>query len=79
MPQKLSSLKVGTKALILTIESSIDKKIKQRLRDMGIVKGEEVFIKKFAPLGDPIEVVIKGYSLTLRKKEADLINVEINL
>lgn len=73
---KLSDLKVGTSAVIVSIEPEGDKKIRQRLRDMGVVKGEVVLLKKSAPFGDPIEVVIKGYSLSLRKKEAQLINVK---
>lgn len=76
MSQNLADLEVNSYAIITGINSTADKKIKQRLRDMGIVKGEKLLVKKFAPLGDPIEIIIKGYSLSLRKKEAQLINVE---
>ncbi len=50
--------------------------LKRRLMDMGVVVGEEVTVEKIAPLGDPIEVRIKGYNLSLRKKEANEIQVE---
>jgi ferrous iron transport protein A len=51
--------------------------LKRRLMDMGVLVGEEVRVDKVAPLGDPIEVNIKGYSLSLRKKEAEGIIVEV--
>jgi ferrous iron transport protein A len=50
--------------------------IKRRLMDMGVLVGEEVKVEKIAPLGDPIEVTIKNYSLSLRRKEAEGISVE---
>lgn len=50
--------------------------IKRRLMDMGVLVGEEVKVEKIAPLGDPIEVTIKNYNLSLRKKEAEGIAVE---
>ncbi|MBF8982422.1 ferrous iron transport protein A [Lutibacter sp. B2] len=50
--------------------------IKRRLMDMGVVRGTEVYVEKVAPLGDPIEVKIKGYNLTLRKSEAEKIIME---
>ena len=51
--------------------------IKRRLMDMGVLVGEKVKVEKIAPLGDPIEVTIKSYSLSLRKKEAEGISVEV--
>lgn len=51
--------------------------LKRRLMDMGVLVGEDVKVKKVAPLGDPIEVSIKNYSLSLRKKEAEGIAVEV--
>jgi ferrous iron transport protein A len=79
MLEKLSNLVIGQKAKIVKINSQEgDKRIKQRLRDMGIIAGEEIYIRKAAPLGDPIEVIVKNYSLTLRKKEAELILIEKN-
>ena len=49
---------------------------KRRIMDMGITKGIEIFVRKVAPLGDPIEVNVRGYELTLRKSEAEKIEVE---
>lgn len=50
--------------------------IKRRIMDMGITKGTSVYIRKVAPLGDPIEVTVRGYELSLRKADADLIEIE---
>ncbi len=50
--------------------------VKRRLMDMGITKGVEVYIRKVAPLGDPIEVMVRGYELSLRKADAEMIEVE---
>ena len=50
--------------------------VKRRIMDMGIPKGVEVIIRKVAPLGDPIEVTVRGYELSLRKADADMIEVE---
>ena len=73
---KLSDLQVGQSALIENISPDCDKKVKQRLRDMGFVAGEEVLVKKKALFGDPIKIILKNYELTIRKKEADLINIK---
>ena len=50
--------------------------VKRRIMDMGLTKGVEVHIRKVAPLGDPIEVTVRGYELSLRKADADMIEVE---
>jgi ferrous iron transport protein A len=50
--------------------------IKRRIMDMGITKGVEVYVRKVAPLGDPIEVTVRGYELSLRKADAEQIEVE---
>lgn len=50
--------------------------VKRRIMDMGITKGVEITIRKVAPLGDPIEVTVRGYELSLRKADADMIEVE---
>ena len=50
--------------------------IKRRIMDMGITKGVEIFVRKVAPLGDPIELNLRGYELTLRKADAEKIDVE---
>ena len=49
--------------------------VKRRIMDMGITKGVEVFVRKAAPLGDPIEVTVRGYELSLRKADAEMIEV----
>lgn len=50
--------------------------IRKRIMDMGITKGVEVFVRKVAPLGDPVEVTVRGYELSLRKADAEMIEVE---
>jgi len=50
--------------------------IKRRIMDMGITKGTEVFVRKVAPFGDPIEVTVRGYELSLRKADAEMIEVK---
>ena len=50
--------------------------LKRRIMDMGITKGVQIFIRKVAPLGDPVEITVRGYELSLRKADADLIEVE---
>ena len=51
--------------------------VKRRIMDMGLTKGVEVYIRKVAPLGDPIEVTVRGYELSLRKEDAGMIEVEV--
>lgn len=50
--------------------------VKRRIMDMGITKGVDIYIRKVAPLGDPIEVTVRGYELSLRKEDAEMIEVE---
>lgn len=50
--------------------------VKRRIMDMGITKGTEVYVRKVAPLGDPVEVTVRGYELSLRKADAEMIEVE---
>lgn len=50
--------------------------VKRRIMDMGITKGVEIFVRKVAPLGDPVEVTVRGYELSLRKADAEMIEVE---
>ncbi|MGN1402711.1 MAG: ferrous iron transport protein A [Ruminococcus sp.] len=50
--------------------------VKRRIMDMGITKGVEIYIRKVAPLGDPVEVTVRGYELSLRKADAEMIEVE---
>jgi ferrous iron transport protein A len=50
--------------------------VKRRIMDMGITKGVDIFVRKVAPLGDPVEVMVRGYELSLRKADAEMISVE---
>lgn len=70
----LREVSVGqtVKVTKLTGEGSV----KRRIMDMGITKGVEIFVRKVAPLGDPIEVTVRGYELSLRKADAEMILVE---
>ncbi len=72
---KLNELSPGEGGTIIRIIAG-DQKLKRRLRDMGIVKGETLVLEKVAPLGDPIEIRVKGYKLSLRKREAEQIEIE---
>ncbi|MGB9807102.1 MAG: FeoA family protein [Thermosulfidibacteraceae bacterium] len=72
---KLSELKVGQKARVLSI--NIKGALKRRLMDMGVLDGEPIIVEKVAPLGDPIDIVVKNYHLSLRKSEAEEIEVEV--
>ena len=53
-----------------------DGAVKRRIMDMGLTKGTEVFVRKVAPLGDPVELTVRGYELSLRKADAEMIEVE---
>ncbi len=66
----LDTLKVGERATIVGIHGQ--GAVKRRLMDMGLTKGTVIFIRKVAPLADPIEINVRGYELTLRKSEAEL-------
>ena len=50
--------------------------VKRRIMDMGITKGVEIYVRKVAPLGDPVEITVRGYELSLRKADAEMIEVE---
>lgn len=71
----LDTLTIGQHAKITKIQA--DKAVKRRMLDMGLVRGETITVKSKAPLGDPIELVVKGYQLSLRKIEAQQITVEV--
>lgn len=72
----LAMLKPGQQGRIVKLESSIGP-IRRRLMDMGVIPGELVKVEKVAPMGDPIEVTVKGYNLSLRKGEARGIEIEV--
>lgn len=70
----LKDIKCGESAKVLRLTG--DGPVKRRIMDMGITKGVEVYVRKVAPLGDPIEVNVRGYELTLRKEDARMIEME---
>ncbi len=74
MDKTLNGLKPGQRARIAMIKAKGP--IRRRLMDMGIVRGSDVYIEKVAPLGDPIELKVKGYSLSIRKEDAQTIIIE---
>ena len=67
-----SSLRTDRKVTKLNGEGPV----KRRIMDMGITKGVEIYVRKVAPLGDPVEVTVRGYELSLRKADAEMICVE---
>ena len=72
--KNLKEAKIGETVRVVKIHG--EGAIKRRIMDMGITKGVEVYIRKVAPLGDPIEVTVRGYELSLRKADAEQIEVE---
>ncbi len=70
----LSELKIGERVKVVAVRG--EGAIRRRLFDMGITPGAEIFLRKKAPLGDPIEIALRGYELTLRKTEAAHVEVE---
>ena len=70
----LGDAKVGTTVVVTKIEG--DSAYKRRIMDMGITKGSELFIRKVALLGDPVEITVRGYELTVRKADAQCVEVK---
>ncbi len=70
----LSEVKVGETVKVVRLHG--EGAVKRRIMDMGITKGVEVYVRKVAPLGDPFEVNVRGYELSLRKADAEMIEVE---
>lgn len=75
MEKLLSDFVIGEQGVIKSVEG--DGRIRRRLFDMGVTPGAVVYLRKKAPLGDPIEVTIRGYELTLRKTEASAVTMEV--
>lgn len=75
MEKRLSEFSIGETGVIRLVGG--DGKIRRRLFDMGVTSGAEVYLRKRAPLGDPIEITLRGYELTLRKSEADVVTMEV--
>ncbi len=70
----LREAKVGQTVQVVKLHG--EGAVKRRIMDMGITKGTQVYIRKVAPLGDPVEVTVRGYELSLRKADATMIEVE---
>ena len=76
MTKTLDQFAIGEKGVVKSVTA--EGAIKRRLFDMGVTPGAEVFMRKRAPLGDPIEITLRGYELTLRKSEAVCVTMELN-
>jgi ferrous iron transport protein A len=70
----LRDVKIGETVKVVKLHG--EGALKRRIMDMGITKGVEIYVRKVAPLGDPVEVTVRGYELSLRKADAQLIEVE---
>lgn len=70
----LRDVKIGATAKVVKLHG--EGALKRRIMDMGITKGVEIYVRKAAPLGDPIEVTVRGYELSLRKADAQMIEIE---
>lgn len=70
----LKDIKVGKTVTVQKVNGT--GAIRRRIMDMGITKGTSIYVRKFAPLGDPIEITVRGYELSIRKADADLIEVK---
>ena len=70
----LREVKVGDTVRVVRLHG--EGAVKRRIMDMGIARGTEVFVRKLAPLGDPVEVNARGYELSIRKADAEMIEVE---
>lgn len=75
MQKLLSTFDIGETGQVIKVEG--EGRVRRRLFDMGITPGAEIFLRKKAPLGDPLELTIRGYELTLRKDEACLVLMEV--
>lgn len=72
--QTLRQAKIGETVTVVKLHG--EGAVKRRIMDMGITKGADVYVRKVAPLGDPIEVTVRGYELSLRRADAEMIEVE---
>lgn len=70
----LKDAKIGDTVRVVKLHG--EGAVKRRIMDMGLTKGVEVHIRKVAPLGDPVEVTVRGYELSLRKADAEMIEIE---
>ena len=72
--QTLRDVKIGEMVQVVKLHG--EGPVKRRIMDMGITRGTQVFVRKVAPLGDPMEVTVRGYELSLRKADTEMIEVE---
>jgi ferrous iron transport protein A len=70
----LKQVKIGETVKVIKLHG--EGAVKRRIMDMGITRGVDVYVRKVAPLGDPLEVTVRGYELSLRKADAEMIEVE---
>lgn len=70
----LKNVKIGGSCKVVRVHG--EGALKRRIMDMGITKGVDIYVRKAAPLGDPLEIKVRGYELSIRKSDADLIEVE---
>ena len=71
----LREVKVGDRCTVARLHG--EGAVKRRIMDMGLTKGVEVFVRKVAPLGDPMELTVRGYELSIRKADAEMVEVEM--
>ncbi len=74
MTKTLDTLKVGDKGTVVTLKGQ-HTSLRRRLLDMGLTPGTELEVLRYAPLGDPMEIMVRGYALTMRKDDAKLIEI----
>ena len=70
----LKEVKIGQSAIIKKLHG--EGAVKRRIMDMGLTKGTEVYVRKVAPLGDPVEITVRGYELSIRKGDAEMIEIQ---
>lgn len=70
----LKDVKVGDTVKVVRLHG--EGAVKRRIMDMGITKGVEIYVRKVAPLGDPVEITVRGYELSVRKADAEMVEVE---
>jgi ferrous iron transport protein A len=70
----LKDVKVGERAVVVRLRG--EGAVRRRIMDMGLTRGTEVFVRKVAPLGDPMELNVRGYELSLRRADAEMIEIE---
>ncbi len=75
MTTNLKEVRIGQTCKVVKLHG--EGAVKRRIMDMGITKGVEVYVRKVAPLGDPIELTVRGYELSIRKADAEMVEVEV--